>query len=95
LRPIRGSFIAFFTAIATERLSGPTVCVVGENPVDGKCAVPIPAAACTSCYGKKAKTKIKKFEINFMNCENARREKCEIKKKNEMSIESILMRIFF
>ena len=38
--------MAFFTATATERLSGPTVGVVGENPAEGKC-VPIPA--CISC----------------------------------------------
>ena len=42
--------MAFFTATATERLSGPTVGVFGENPAEGKC-VPIPA--CISCCGKQ------------------------------------------
>lgn len=43
--------MAFLTATATERLSGPTVGVVGENPVEGKC-VPIPACISCFCFSK-------------------------------------------
>lgn len=47
LRDISGSLIAFLTATATDKLSGPTVGAVCEYPVEGKC-VPIPA--CISCW---------------------------------------------